>query len=128
MYNSKRFFKCSICGNIISMIEDKGTRVVCCGKPMDELVANTSEGAGEKHIPEVTIDGNKVRVQVGSVMHPMLPEHHIGWICVVTTQGIQRKALELNSDPVAEFAIAEGDKVLAVYEYCNLHGLWKVEL
>ena len=128
MNNSKKFFICSVCGNIIGMIENKGPKVVCCGKPMNELVANTTEASVEKHIPVVDINDNKVKVQVGSALHPMTQEHHISWVYLETTQGGQRKCLEIDSEPTVEFAITEGDKVLEVYAYCNLHGLWKVEL
>ena len=128
MNNSKKIFICSVCGNIIGMIENKGPKVVCCGKPMNELVANTTEASVEKHIPVVDINDNKVKVQVGSALHPMTQEHHISWVYLETTQGGQRKCLEIDSEPTVEFAITEGDKVLEVYAYCNLHGLWKVEL
>lgn len=128
MKNAKRFFKCSICGKIIDIVEDKGPIVVCCGKKMDELVANTTEAAEEKHIPEVQVNDNKVRVQVGSILHPMIKEHYIGWVYVQTNKGGQYKSLEIDKDPVVEFALTEDEKVLEVYAYCNLHGLWKVEL
>lgn len=128
MKDSKKFFMCSICGNLIEMVESKGPKVVCCGKPMNELVANTTEASVEKHIPVVNVDGNKVNVQVGSTLHPKTQEHHINWIYLVTTEGVQRKHLEIESDPIAEFALIEGEKVLEAYAYCNLHGLWKVEL
>lgn len=128
MNNSKKFFICSVCGNIIEMVESKGPKVVCCGKQMDELVANTTEASVEKHIPVVDVNNNKVKVQVGSTLHPMTQEHHISWIYLLTTQGGQRKYLEINGEPTIEFALTEDDKVLEVYAYCNLHGLWKVEL
>lgn len=128
MNNSKKFFICSVCGNIIEMVESKGPKVVCCGKQMDELVANTTEASVEKHIPVVDVNDNKVKVQVGSTLHPMTQEHHISWIYLLTTQGGQRKYLEINGEPTIEFALTEDDKVLEVYAYCNLHGLWKVEL
>lgn len=128
MNNSKKFFICSVCGNIIEMVESKGPKVVCCGKQMDELVANTTEASVEKHIPVVEVNNNKVKVQVGSTLHPMTQEHHISWIYLLTTQGGQRKYLEINGEPTIEFALTEDDKVLEVYAYCNLHGLWKVEL
>lgn len=126
MKNSKRFFICSVCGNLIEIIENKGPKVVCCGKPMNELVANTTEASIEKHIPVVHVNGDKVKVEVGSTLHPMTQEHHINWIYLITTQGIQRKHLEIDGDPIREFALIEGDKVLEAYAYCNLHGLWKV--
>lgn len=128
MNNSKKFFICSVCGNIIEMVESKGPKVVCCGKQMEELVANTTEASVEKHIPVVDVNDNKVKVQVGSTLHPMTQEHHISWIYLLTTQGGQRKYLEINGEPTIEFALTEDDKVLEVYAYCNLHGLWKVEL
>ncbi len=128
MNNSKKFFICSVCGNIIEMVESKGPKVVCCGKQMDELVANTTEASVEKHIPVVEVNNNKVKVQVGSALHPMTQEHHISWIYLLTTQGGQRKYLEINGEPTIEFALTEDDKLLEVYAYCNLHGLWKVEL
>ena len=128
MNNSKKFFICSVCGNIIEMVESKGPKVVCCGKQMEELVANTTEASVEKHIPVVDVNDNKVKVQVGSTLHPMTQEHHISWIYLLTTQGGQRKYLEINGEPTIEFALTEDDKLLEVYAYCNLHGLWKVEL
>ena len=95
---------------------------------MDELMANTTEASVEKHIPVVNINDNIVKVQVGSILHPMTQEHHISWIYVITTQGTQHKCLEINSEPNIEFALTENDKLLEVYAYCNLHGLWKVKL
>ena len=128
MKNSKKFFKFSVCGKIIGIIENKVPIVVCCGKKMDELVANTTEASVEKHIPVVEVNGNKVKVQVGSALHPMTEEHHISWVYLETNQGGQRKSLEIDKDPIVEFALTEDEKVIEVYAYCNLHGLWKVEL
>ncbi|MBC5995269.1 desulfoferrodoxin [Romboutsia ilealis] len=128
MNNSKKFLICSVCGNMVGMIEDKGPKLVCCGKKINELVANTTEASVEKHIPVVNIDNNKVKIQVGSTLHPMTQEHHISWIYLLTTQGGQRKSLEIDNDPIVEFALTENDKLLEVYAYCNLHGLWKLEL
>lgn len=125
----KKFYICKHCGNMIGMIKSSGVNVVCCGDPMTELKPNTVEASQEKHLPVVTIEGNIVKVKVGSVEHPMTEEHHIVWIYLETEQGGQRKKLAVGSKPEAEFALAGGDKVVGVYEYCNLHGLWltKVE-
>lgn len=125
----KKFYICKHCGNMIGMIKSSGVNVVCCGDPMTELKPNTVEASQEKHLPVVTIEGNIVKVKVGSVEHPMTEEHHIAWIYLETEQGGQRKKLTVGSKPEAEFALAGGDKVVGVYEYCNLHGLWltKVE-
>ena len=85
------------------------------------------EISGEKHIPVVEIDGTKVTVKVGSIAHPMLPEHHIEWIEVITENKVYRKFLDPTTDqPEAIFYIEE--KIIAVREYCNLHGLRKTEM
>lgn len=120
-----RFYKCMHCGNIIGKIEDKGVSVVCCGEKMKELVANTEEASTEKHIPVVTIEGDVVKVNVGSIQHPMEPNHYISWIYLETENGGQRKMC--NQVPQAEFKVVN-DQVKAVYAYCNLHGLWKYEV
>ena len=123
-----KFFICEHCGNIIAMVRDKGVPVMCCGQKMTEIVPGTTEAAVEKHIPVYEVKDNKVYVTVGSVEHPMLPEHYIEWIALETTNGNQRKPLKPGDAPKAVFALNEGDEVLAVYAYCNLHGLWKKEL
>lgn len=94
---------------------------------MDELIPNTVEASGEKHIPAVTVDGSIVTVNVGSVDHPMQDVHYIEWVQLVTERGSQRKHLKPGEAPNVVFHLA-GDKPLAVYAYCNLHGLWKTEL
>lgn len=120
-----KFFRCEHCGNIIEMIEDKGVPVVCCGQIMTELVAGTSDGAREKHVPVYEVNGNSVLIKVGEVAHPMIPEHYIQWIVLQTKNGVQRRELKPGEKPEASFALCEGDEVVAAYTYCNLHGLWK---
>lgn len=123
-----KFYICKHCGNIVEKLNDAGVNVVCCGEPMQELVANTTDAAQEKHVPAYTVNGNTIEVQVGSVLHPMLEEHHIGWIWLETEQGGQRKLLKVTEEPKATFVVAPGDKAVAIYEWCNLHGLWKVDV
>ena len=120
-----KFYVCEHCGNIIEYIKDVGVPVVCCGKKMTELIPGTSDGAPEKHVPLVTVNGDKVLVEVGSVEHPMVEEHYIQWIAIETTRGSQRVKLDYTDKPRAEFKLAEGETLVAAYEYCNLHGLWK---
>lgn len=121
----KKLFKCMHCGNIVEKIEDKGVPVVCCGQKMEELVPNTTDAATEKHVPVIEVAGNVVTVKVGSVEHPMLEEHHIAFIVLETNLGTQRKFLDVAGKPEAVFVLAEGEEVVAAYEYCNLHGFWK---
>ncbi len=123
-----KFYKCETCGNIITKLNDSGVPVVCCGKPMTELVPGSVDAAQEKHVPAVTVSGNKVSVQVGEVEHPMLDEHYIQFIVLETATGFQKKTLKPGEKPVAEFLLADGEKAVAVYEYCNLHGLWVKEI
>ena len=123
-----KFYRCNHCGNIIEKVIDSGVPVVCCGEKMTELVPNTSDGAGEKHVPVVEVNGNEVVVRVGEVDHPMIPAHFIQWIYVQTNLGGMRKDLTPEVGPTASFKLAEGESVVAVYEYCNLHGLWKTTL
>ena len=122
------FYRCEHCGNIVIKLTDKGVPVVCCGEAMKKLEPGATDGAFEKHVPAVTVDGSKVIVQVGEVEHPMLPEHFIQWIVLETAQGYQVKKLNAGDKPVAEFIVSDGDKAVAAYEYCNLHGLWVKEI
>ena len=120
-----KFYVCEHCGNIITMVKNTGVPVMCCGQKMTELVPGTVDAALEKHVPVVETAGNVVNVKVGSVEHPMLAEHFIQGIALETNQGSQIKYLQPGQAPQASFALAEGEEVKAVYEYCNLHGLWK---
>ena len=121
-----KFYKCMHCGNIAVKVFDAGVPLVCCGEKMVELVAGSQDAALEKHVPAVEVEGNKVVVNVGSVDHPMLEEHWIQFICLVTDKGYQIHPLAPGEAPHAEFVIAEGETPLKVYEHCNLHGLWAV--
>ncbi len=121
-----KFYKCNHCGNVIVKVVDAGVPVVCCGQKMEELIPNTVEASGEKHVPVVTLlDDNRIKVEVGSVAHPMLPEHHISFVYVETENG----GIQVNLKDKPEAVVYVGDeKTEAVYEYCNLHGLWKTQL
>ncbi len=121
-----KLYRCSKCGSVVAKLNVGGCSPSCCGAPMDELTANTTDGAFEKHVPEVAVEGNAVRVQVGATIHPMMDAHYIQWIALETTQGVQIATLKPGAEPKATFT-ADGDPI-AAYEYCNLHGLWKKEL
>ncbi|MBO4365479.1 MAG: desulfoferrodoxin [Eggerthellaceae bacterium] len=123
-----KFYKCMRCGNVAVKLYDRKVPLVCCGEKMVELTANTEDAATEKHVPAVTVDGAKVDVVVGSVEHPMMEKHFITMIVLETQKGYQVVELTAEDAPRATFAVAEGDAPVAVYEYCNLHGLWKAEL
>lgn len=120
-----KFYKCEICGKIVAMVKETPVETMCCGQAMRELVPGTTDGAAEKHVPVYTVEGNTVKVKVGSVEHPMTDAHHIEWIAIETENGNQRKELKPGDRPEATFALVPRDKVKSVYEYCNIHGLWK---
>lgn len=123
-----KFYVCEHCGNIIQFVKSSGVPVMCCGQKMKEIIPGTSDGAAEKHVPAVKVEGNKVIVEVGSVAHPMVDVHYIEWIILETEKGFQKVDLKPEQAPKAEFIVAEGDKAIAAYEYCNLHGLWKADI
>lgn len=125
MNKELKFFKCEHCGNIIYFVHDSGVTVQCCGDDMGMLDAQTADAAGEKHVPVVSQEGSKVKVVVGSVDHPMEEKHYIEFIALLTEKGVQIAYLKPGEKPGAEFALVEGDKVIATYEYCNIHGLWR---
>ena len=118
---------CRQCGNLVEVVREGSCAITCCGKEMQTLKPNTTDAAGEKHVPAVTVADGKVSVKVGSVTHPMLPEHFIQFVELETENGVQRKNLKPGEAPEAEFLL-NGEKPVAVYEFCNLHGLWKTDL
>ncbi len=120
-----KFYRCETCGQIVAIVKKSACPIMCCGKPMKEIVPGTSDGAVEKHVPVVEVIGDIVKVKVGAVAHPMLPEHYIEWVSLQTKFGNQRKALEPGQAPEVCFRLCEGDEVEAVYAYCNLHSLFK---
>ena len=122
-----KYYICERCGNLVEKIHSSGVDMVCCGQKMTELIPGTVDASREKHIPDILIDGDKVVVKVGSVNHPMSAEHSILWVSLETDKGVYRKNLEVGKDPVAVFNLTD-EKPVAVYAYCNLHGLWKAEI
>lgn len=122
-----KFYYCENCGNMVQAIHHLSAPIMCCGKKMALLEPGTVEASHEKHIPAVQTQKNTVAVQIGEVEHPMIPEHSILWVYLQTDRGGQMKYLHPDDEPKAEFALHD-EKPIAVYAYCNLHGLWKTEL
>ncbi len=127
-----KFFICKHCGNLVGIIQDSGVPIVCCGENMTELVPNTTDGALEKHVPVVTKEKTKegfdiIKAKVGSIEHPMTEAHYIQWIYLQTDKGGHRISLNPGEKPEVSF-ILHNETPIAVYEYCNLHGLWKADI
>jgi len=119
------FYKCGECLSVaMELVPGKQA----CEKRFVELKPNTTDAAGEKHVPVVEKNGDKITVKVGEIEHPMLEKHYIMWIYLETEQGGFLKKLSPDQKPEAEFQVPADDKPVAAYEYCNLHGLWKAEI
>lgn len=126
MEDKRQFYKCSICGNLVGVISQGGGTLTCCGQPMDHLIPNTTEAAGEKHIPVLECHEGKLIAKVGSVDHPMVEEHFIEWIYVTGKNQGHRYELKPGHEPIAVLDM-EREDIESVYAYCNLHGLWKMK-
>lgn len=111
-------------GTIIGLDCCSDMEVSCCGEKLSAVKVGSVDAAKEKHVPVIEVNGNIVKVKIGSVEHPMSEEHHIAWVCLKTEKGIQFKELPIDGKPEAEFALIDGDKVIEAYEFCNLHGVW----
>lgn len=122
-----KFYKCEICGNFVEMVKESGAPMTCCGQNMTELIPGTSDGAFEKHVPVYKVEGTVLKVNVGAVNHPMVDVHYIEWVAIETNKGAYRISLKPEEAPKAELTLADGETVVAVYAYCNIHGLWKAK-
>ena len=121
------FYKCEVCGNIAVKVVEGGGEMCCCKQPMKVIDPNTTDAAQEKHVPQASVEDGKIIVNVGSVDHPMVEEHSIQWVYVVTEEGALARCLKPGEAPHAEIALGDQTPV-SVFEYCNLHGLWKTDL
>ena len=120
-----KFYVCDICGQTVAMVEETGADLICCGEKMRLMTPNTVDASIEKHVPVVEYEDDKIIVTVGSLLHPMTDAHYIKWIAIQTQNGNQRKQLKPNDEPKVCFNTCPNDRLIAVYAYCNLHGLWK---
>jgi superoxide reductase len=118
-------YKCSVCGNIVEVVNVGGGELVCCGQPMVLQVENSVDAAKEKHVPVIEMTATGVLIKIGSVPHPMEEKHYIQWIELIADGKVDKKFLKPGDKPEAEFCVKP--KKLVVREYCNLHGLWKAE-
>jgi len=121
------FKKCSTCGQMVEMLKETDIPIICCGKAMDTLVPDNGDGAYEKHVPFLVKDDEKhFTVRIGEILHPALEAHHIEWILIETNLRIVRFNLSPTEEPTRKFEISRksNEKILNIYENCNLHGLY----
>lgn len=119
------FYRCERCGNIVALIKRGGGTLSCCGQAMTKLTANSTDAAKEKHVPSITEENGKIKVSVGSVPHPMLEDHYIEWIALVSGEKVQFCFLKPGDKPETSFDAPSSG---TVYAYCNKHGLWKKDI
>lgn len=123
---AKKYLRCSICGQLVEVVNDTKAPIICCGEPMEEIVAHTNEqNLNEKHIPQFKIKDKHVDVKIGSIPHPSTTDHFIEWITLETSKGSHTKQLKPGDAPEVVFVLADGELVQAIYAYCNIHSLWK---
>jgi superoxide reductase len=123
MTQKKEIYKCNFCGNVVEVLHSGVGELVCCGQPMEKMNAKSQDEGLEKHLPVAEANGQKTKVKVGAVPHPMIAEHFIEWIEIETANGCLRKFLKPGDAPEAEFEISEAN--FQARAYCNVHGLWK---
>ena len=118
------FYRCGTCGNVLARMKGEHLSRSCCSNTLTKLETNITDGATEQHVPMITKNDGDIQVVIGSVLHPMLPEHHIEWIALGTGEKTEIDYLKPGMEPKAEFS---GVSTGMVYEYCNLHGLWEAK-
>jgi superoxide reductase len=123
MAKKLQVYKCAACGNIVEVLHGGGGELVCCGKPMENLAAKTTDEGKEKHVPVIEKIGGGIKVKVGSIAHPMEAEHYIEWIEVIADGKAYRQFLNPGDAPEAEFAVEAGQ--ITAREHCNKHGMWE---
>lgn len=120
-----KFYRCAICGQTVAIVKETDAPIVCCGENMEEMLPGSVDASLEKHVPVITVKDGTAEVSIGALPHPMTQEHYIEWICLLTDCGMQCTSLSPDGQPAARFRLRGGEKVKAVYAWCNLHGLWR---
>ncbi len=116
-------YRCDKCGAIVEMLNDADGKLACCGLPMKRQLENSTDAAGEKHVPVIEQTGDGIKVTVGSVLHPMVAEHYIEWIELLVDGKVLRQHLKPGDTPEAFFNIR--GTVITARAWCNLHRLWR---
>jgi len=124
MANKLEIYICEICGNIVEVLHGGKGQLVCCGKPMIKMEEQTADSSIEKHVPVIEEKDNGIKVNVGSIPHPMEEKHYIEWIEIIVDGKAYREFLKPGDVPEAFFPV-KGQGII-VREYCNIHKLWKL--
>ena len=117
--------KCAKCGAVVDVVKDcscENCGIRCCGEPMQEVKPNSVDAAIEKHLPILEKVGEYI---VATVPHVMTPEHYIEYISIVSNKINIKIFFKPGEVAKAVFPYVKG---ATVSSYCNLHGLWSVEV
>lgn len=126
MTELKQIYRCAVCGNVVEVVRSGAGTLVCCGQEMILESVHSQDEGQEKHLPVIEKNGSQVTVKIGSIPHPMTPEHFLEWVEIQTSAGCYRQILTPTSQPQAVFTIPEAEQTgLVARVYCNLHGLWQ---
>ena len=125
MAKKGKIYRCSVCGNIVEVLEEGAGTLVCCGQDMEMLQEKEQDQGLEKHVPQIKIEGDIVTVTVGDILHPMEDSHYIQFIQLIVDGDTQTKYLLPSQQPITQFKLPKEYKNITAREYCNLHGLWK---
>lgn len=121
-----KLYVCKKCGNVVLKLEDKSENLVCCNEQMELINVNSTDAAGEKHLPIYEIKDNVISIKVGEIEHPMSDEHFISFIILAGEDCYKIKKLLPTDKPQISFNYDE--KYNKIYAYCNLHSLWVTEI
>ena len=120
-----KFYRCKKCGQIVGMVKDTGVPMICCGSEMEAMTPYSNDnGLGEKHVPVYKLKRGQLEVNIGSIPHPMISDHYIEWVAIVTNKGNQRKCLKPGDAPIVKFFLDKDETPREIFVYCNLHSLW----
>ena len=123
MTELNQIYKCNVCNNIVEVVHASTGQLVCCKQPMELLSEKTIDAGMEKHVPIIEQTNTGVKVKVGSMPHPMEPQHYIEMIELIADVAVYRRTLKPGEKPEAEFCVSA--KKMIAREHCTVHGLWK---
>ena len=119
-----QIYKCSICGNLVQVLQEGDGNLVCCGKEMELMgIQYDTDELGEKHTPKVELKDGKKYVNVFG--HPMTNEHYIQFIETYTKdkKELHLKFFKPDESPEMEVGLSDKEEFNSI-EYCNIHHLW----
>lgn len=123
-----KFYICPETQTVVEVVAGQPAPLTIDGKPMEELVPNSTDAAVEKHMPVLSVENGVLKVSVGEVEHPSIEKHWIPFVAVKAGDLVLRRSINATEKPVAEFPLGSYKGEVEVYAWCNLHGIWKATI